>query len=178
MAATSTKRNALLRVLTAGVLSVLLVFISWALTRFVTPGVEVAHLVLPETSSWLPAERIEIAAIADFALWFAFVWSVQNLFAQLRTEVEGQGKTRYWMNPLRHASTLINAILCALPFSYYVVFGVSMFLNRGRRPESALSFVGAIALSLAVCASAICGVFASAVRFWPRSSAQSDPFRQ
>jgi hypothetical protein len=173
MAATSTKRNSFRRVLTTGVLSIPLVPISWALTQFATPGVVVAQLVSPETADWISTERIEIAAITDFAVWFAFIWSAENLWARFHAEVKEQSGTRDWVNPLRRGSTLVSAILCALPFSYYVVLGLSELLDRSRPLESAAFFTASAIVSLAVCTTAVSGLFAFAVRFSPRPKKQS-----
>jgi hypothetical protein len=51
---------------------------------------------------------------------------------------------------------------------------MAMLLNRGYMPESTLSLTPALALSLVVCAASICGLFAIAVRFWPRPTAPTD----
>jgi hypothetical protein len=160
------RRNKLLRALVTGVLAIVLVPISWAMTFAATPGgAFVAYTVSPRDDGF---GGIEIAAILDFTVWFAALWGVQTLWAQLHEQVQERGIDR--LVPIRpDASTLIGALLCSIPFAFYVVFVADIFLNRGRLPDSGLLFVGAVALSLAGCAIAVLGLFAAAVQFWPRS---------
>jgi hypothetical protein len=76
-----------------GLLSLLLVPVSWAIflsvTPIATPGFAVAHWVIsaqaPSFLGYL-SEGFEIAAIVDFVVWFGFVWGVQNLWTQLRED--------------------------------------------------------------------------------------------
>jgi hypothetical protein len=161
------RRNKLLRALVTGVLSIMLVPISWAVTFAATPGgAFVAYTVSPRDSG---LGGITIAAILDFTVWFAALWGVQTLWAHLHKQVRERGLER--VGPLRHdAGTLISALLCSIPFAFYVVFVADIILNRGRLPDSGLLFTGAVALSLAGCAIAVLGLFAAAVQFWPRSA--------
>jgi hypothetical protein len=172
------QRFSVLRVLATCALSLLLVFIAWAVTWGVTLGTEVMRRELfaqslpmgfgPPTFLGM-SEPFKVSALLDFMLWFAVVWGVQNLWIELHETVQ-EDKTKPWLNPMRRLSTPINAMLGSLPFSYYVVLGVAMVVNRGRLPESDSVFAGEIALSLAVCAAAVCALFALAVRFLPRSA--------
>jgi len=157
------------RVIATGVLSALVVPISWALTLFVTPGGYFAQFMVPQTSDWVLNQRIETAAAFDFALWFVFFWGLLGLWKQFREEVRKRGAAKRWVNPMRCARTPLNAVLCAFPFPFYVVFGVMVITNKGRMPDSAFLFVDGILISLVLCALLFCGLFAVAVRFWPAS---------
>jgi len=143
---------------------------------FGTFGFWVVHLeLLSQPDMQLPGgmtEGIEIASVVDFVTWFAALWGFQNLWAHLHTEVSEHGIVKHWTNPFRRASTLINATLCAFPFSYYAVL-CEKLLTRGRMPEAVLSLMEAIAPSLAMCALVVCVLYASAVRFWPRYADQT-----
>jgi hypothetical protein len=159
-----------------GLLSLLLVPASWAIllsvTPIATPGLAVAHLVASAQPSALLDlnEGFEIAAIVDFVVWFGFVWGVQNLWTELREERQATGIRRYWPNPVRRSGVWGGALLGAVPLSYYGVLGVaiSLKINTLRRPELFL-VVLSLTLSFAVCFAAICGLYAVAVRYSPKS---------
>jgi hypothetical protein len=146
-------------------LSIVLVAISWAVTFAATPGgAVVAYLVSPRDSGF---DGIKIAAVVDFTVWCAALWGVQTLWAQLHEQRLERGVDR--VGRIRcDVSTVVSAMLCSLPFSFYVVFVADMFLNRGRLPDSGFLFTGAVTLSLAACVIAVLGLFAAAVQFWPR----------
>jgi hypothetical protein len=164
-------RNNLLRVLAIGSLSAVMVFALWTVTPSVTPGFEIAYQLSPNKVSWIPSEHVASAAIVDFFVWFIALWGVHDLWDRVRMEAQVQGITRHWANPLRDFSTLFDAILCALPFPYYVVLSIAMLVNRGKLPGSTPALAAAIALSLIACSAVVCMLFAIAVRFWPRSNA-------
>jgi hypothetical protein len=159
------RQSKLLRVLVTGALSMVLVPISWALTFAATPGgAVVAYMVSPRDSGF---DGIKVAAVVDFTVWCAALWGVQTLWAQLHKQRLERGVDR--VGPIRcDVSTVVSAVLCSLPFSFYVVFVADIFLNRGRLPDSGFLFTGAITLSLATCVIAVLGLFAVAVQFWPR----------
>jgi hypothetical protein len=164
-----------LRAVMTGLLSLLLVPVSWAIflsvTPVATPGLAVAHLVASAQPSALLDlnEGFEIAAIVDFVVWFGFVWGVQNLCTQLGEERQASGITKHWRDPLRGPGVWVGALLCAIPLSYYAVLGVAVLvkLNTLRRPE--LFLVVSLTLSFAVCFAAICGLYAVSARYWPKS---------
>jgi hypothetical protein len=164
-----------LRAIMTGLLSLLLVPVSWAIflsiTPFATPGFTVAHWVATRPPSFVGDlnATFEIAAIVDFAVWFGLVWGVQNLCTQLGEERQASGITRHWRDPLRGPGVWFGALLCAIPLSYYAVLGVAVLvkLNTLRRPE--LFLVVSLTLSFAVCFAAICGLYAVAARYWPKS---------
>jgi|HubBroStandDraft_4_1064222.scaffolds.fasta_scaffold40326_2 hypothetical protein len=134
-----------------------LVPISWAVTLAGTPGFLFnAYLQGPAPQEY---DGFKIAAVVDFAVWFAALWGFQKLWAQLRAEIPEQ----------RHASPAVGALLSALPLSFYLAVEAAMVLNRGRLPDSGFFFLAAIVMSLAVCAVAISGLFALAVKCWRRS---------
>jgi hypothetical protein len=164
-----------LRAVITGLLSLLLVPVSWAIllsVTIVTPGFAVAHWVISaQPASYLGhlGEGLEIAAIVDFVVWFGLLWGVQNLWTQLGEERQASGITRHWPNPLRRSGVWGGALLCAVPLSYYSVLAaaISVKLNTLRRPE--LFLVVSLTLGFAVCFTAICGLYAVAVRYWPKS---------
>jgi hypothetical protein len=137
-----------------------------------TPGFAVAHWVISaQPASFLGylGEGLEIAGIIDFVVWFGLLWRVQNLWTQLGEERQATGITRHWPNPLRTSGVWVSAPLCAVPLSYYAVLAavISVELNTLGRPE--LFLVVSLTLSFAVCFTAICGLYARAVRYWPQS---------
>jgi hypothetical protein len=126
-------------------------------TLAVTPGFLVNwYLQGPAPQEY---DSFKIAAVVDFAVWFASLWGFQNLWTQLRTEIQEQ----------RHTSPVFGALLSALPFSFYVVIGAEMILNRGMALDSGFLFLAANCGSLAACTVAICGLFPLAVKCWPIS---------
>ena len=168
------RRAKLLRVLLTGALSAVLVFFSWVLTFFVTPGSRLANRVVSaHPSDFLGDlnEAVTIAAVVDFAVWFAALWGFQGLLSELRRMVRDQGASGEQSNSLWHSSAPRYAALCAVPLSFYVVIGMSRLWNRGGLLESDLRFATAIAFSLAACTTAICGLFVLAIRFRSGSSA-------
>jgi hypothetical protein len=158
-----------------GLFSLLLVPVSWAILLSVTiptPGFAVAHWVISaQPASFLGylGEGFEIAAIVDFVVWFGLLWGVQNLWTQLGEERQAGGITRHWLNPLRKPAVWGGALLCAVPLSYYAVLAaaISVKLNTLRRPE--LFLVVSLTLNFALCFAAICGLYAVAARYWPKS---------
>jgi hypothetical protein len=157
-----------------GLLSLLLVPVSWAIflsvTPNATPGLAVAHLAASAQPSALLDlnEGFEIAAIVDFVVWFGFVWGVQNLWTQLREERHAGGITGLWPNPLRKPGIWVGAPLCAVPLSYYAVLAAVISLKLNTLRWSELFFVVSLTLSFAVCFTAICGLYAVVVRYWPK----------
>jgi hypothetical protein len=157
------------RTIIASFASVVLTFISWVGAVYVTLGAEVAGRMDYEPILSNFGKRIKVAFAADCVAWFAMTWGTQGLWAQFRKDVREHSGKRQWVNPLRNVATLYNSTLCALPFSYYVVRGMVMLPNSGRMPKSDFWFIAAMAVGLAACALAICGLFAVAIRFWPDS---------
>ena len=152
------------RIVATGVLSALMVPVSWGLTLFATPGDYLGSLIVPATSAWISSGRMLTAAAVDFSLWFGFVWGLWGLWLQLR-QCRGDDAAKRWANPFRHTATLMSAALCALPFPFYIVLAV----DNGRMPGSVFVLMGGLVLALATCALAICGLFALVLRVWPEA---------
>src|SRR3984885_15487795 len=118
-----------------GLLSLLLVPVSWAIFLSVTiptPGFAVAHWVISaQPASFLGylGEGLEIAAIVDFVVWFGLLWGVQNLWTQIGEERQAGGITMHWPNPLRKPAVWGGALLCAVPLSYYAVLAAAISLK-------------------------------------------------
>jgi len=157
------------RAVTTGILSALMTPISWGVTLFATPGSYMARLLVPEGSEWISNESIETAAAIDFAIWFTFLWGLRGLWVQFCEAVRERGVVKQWVSPLRHTAVPVNAVLCALPLSYYVVFSIAVLFNKRMLPDSTSMFVGAILVSLVASVAAIIGLFTVTVRFWPES---------
>lgn len=157
------------KIVLTGALAALLVPVGWGLTRFSTLGCLFGSLFAdPNSGHWIQSEILEAAAIADFALWFAFVWGARGLWVQFRQSVKARGTTTHWINPLRHAAA--PAILCSLQLSFYVVFGLVLLLNL--KGLFANTWVWATMASLVACTLLICGLFLVAVKLWPASWAR------
>jgi hypothetical protein len=148
-------------ILVTGLLSVLLENAQFVLTPFITLGwwVEVRWGSLKSLGT--------ILGPVDFALWFAALLGVQNLWRRLHAEVEERARTKGWPHTLRSVGTWANAALCGLPFSYYLVFGVSILFNHSELLSSGFLFIEAMMLSLATCAGLIAFLFDIAVGLWP-----------
>jgi hypothetical protein len=166
----------LARFLVTGVLSMLLVPISWALTLFTTFGYAALLVVRSKqqfSSSMLGNlnEGIEISATVDFIVWFAALWGVQKLWACFRRENQVQGATSYWPNP-RNTSIWAGVALCALPFSYYLLLGLARVMLGGIS-WSQFSFIVDASVILTLCAAAIWVSLALAVRLSQRSASRN-----
>jgi hypothetical protein len=157
-----------LRVVATSVLSALMVGVSWSLTLFSSAGVFLAHFLLPDRSSWVSDEGFVTTAVIDFVLWFAFFWGAQGLWIQFRDRVRERSALKQGIRPLRHAAPAVSAVLCGIPLSFYLLLGRAIVANR-RMPDSAVSWIAELTVSLAACAVTIFGLFAIAVRFWPAS---------
>jgi hypothetical protein len=117
-----------------GLLSLLLVPLSWAIFLSVaipTPDLAVAHSVaVAQPSAMLNLnEGFEIAAIVDFVVWFGLVRGVENLWTQFSEERAASGITRHWPNPVRRSGIWRDALLCAVPLSYYAVLAAAISLK-------------------------------------------------
>ncbi len=134
-------------------LSVVLVPIYWLTAQFVTPGSVIANRIVnsqPESRGLEDlSERLNIVLVVDFAVWFAALWAGLNLWTEFNRELQEQGATRHWTNPL-HMRSIVDATLCALPLTSYLVIGVAKILNRKNLLESMLWFLSTVSLSLFV----------------------------
>lgn len=157
------------RVVTTGILSALIVPVLWGLTAFGTAGVYIARLAVPVGSEWVSSLVFETAAAMDFALSFMALWGVRGLWVQFKDEVRKRGTAKWRPSHLGQTAVPLNAVLCALLPSFYVVLGTAVLFNNGRLPHSMPLFVGGILVSLLACTAAIVGLFTVAVRFWPAS---------
>jgi hypothetical protein len=108
-------------------------------------------------------EGTEIAAVVDFAVWFAGLWGAMSIWAQARMELAERDTIGHWSNPLRLSRLLVSTTLCAVPFSYYALLGVMVLWNHSRLPESATVFAGSMVLSLAACSAVIDALYALVV---------------
>ncbi len=150
------------KVVLTGALAALLVPLGWAITRFVTLGTLFAVFFLDPNLN----ERLEAAAIADFVLWFAFVWGARGLWIQFRHSVKARGA--HWAIPLRHAAASV--VLFSLQLSFYGVFGLASLPKvKGLAVET---WFWATTVSLIVCVLVICCLFLLAVRLCPASWAR------
>ena len=154
------------RVVLTGALAALLVPVGWGVARFWSLGCLLGSFFSdPNSGQWIQSEVFDAAAIADFALWFAFVWGAQGLWIQFRQSVRARGTEAHWINPLRHAA--VSAILFSLQLSYYVVFGLALLSKvKGLHTET---WLWATVVSLVICTFLICGLFLLAVKLWPTS---------
>jgi hypothetical protein len=155
------------------VLSLMLVPFLWAFAEFVTPGFGVARLVLPaEAQSFLGnlGPGLRTAAIVDFAVWFGTIWGGRELWTRFREERRARGSVGHWPNLLRSPGVSVGAMLFAVPWSYYVVVAAAVLFNHGRLVDWAPMVVGFFLSSFAACFLVVCGLYALAVRYWPRST--------
>lgn len=153
-------------VFATGLVSFALMIVQWMLASFITLGTWTEARWGSHSLKSLGVVFVPV----DFLLWFASLWGVQNLWRRLHAEVEERERTKTWPHTLRSVGTWANAALCALPFSYYVVFGVTILFNQGGPPWAVSSFIGAMLISLAACAGMISLLFDIAVRVWPARS--------
>ena len=156
-------RSKWFRAIVLGVVSALLVPISWALTLFVTPGSAVVHFWLStQPSSFLGHlnEGVAIAAAVDFAVWFGSLWGAYGLWIRLRSEMRDPNTTGNSCSPSSlNVGTLGRVTLFAVPFSYYLLLGGMVLWNHSRLPEPAALFLVAMVLSVVICGVAVTGVY-------------------
>jgi hypothetical protein len=156
------------RSLIAAAISILLVAFCWFLTHFVSLGTELARrMLVANSSSWLPSERLEVAAILDFASFFGGVWAAKNLWDWFHKQVRTSAGTKQSSNSLCDSSVALDVALAALPFSYYVVLSGVVLFARGRMPESTLVFLSYLVVGWLICTIAISALLVGTSRFWP-----------
>jgi hypothetical protein len=115
----------------ATALATVLAPISRAWARLLTPGFLIADKV-PEPqrlSLGLISAIMEIAAVVDFAIWFAALWGVQDLWFHLREELEERASA-VGSNLPRDPAILPGATLVALPLSIYFMLGFASFRRQ------------------------------------------------
>ena len=163
-------KNIMLRIFVLSMISTVLVPIYWLTAQFLTPGAVIANRIVasqPERGGLEDvSEGINIALLVDFAVWFAALWAGLNLWTEFTRELQEQGAGKRWINPLRQTRSVVEAALCALPLSFYLV--VVARISKGAKIPSRIWFLSTISLSLTLCTAGICGLFVIAVRFWPR----------
>jgi hypothetical protein len=161
------------RIAVTGVLSLLLVPISWGLTLFTTLGYAALLIVRSKQPSFMGNlnEGIEIAASVDFIVWFAGLWGVQELWASFRQKNRVQDTTSHWLNP-RNTSLWAGVALCVLPFSYYLLLGLARLMLGGISWSQFLFVIGA-SMILTLCAAATWAFCALAVRYSRRSASRN-----
>jgi hypothetical protein len=148
-------------------LSLLLVPAVWTVTLFVTPGTAVGRMATSSSSLGSLGYALKTAAIVDFIVWFGTIWGGREMWIHFR-ERQARGSVGHWPN-LLNSGVLVGAMLLAVPSSYYVVIVAQLLLKHGL-PDWTPMVVGAYALSFAACFSLIFGLYALAVRYWPRSA--------
>lgn len=159
-------RPTALRFLVFGALSILLMVIQFLVLAPLSPGYAVAQMVVAnKPPSFLGdlGEAVGVAAIVDFMVWFVFLWGMQ-----LRERVRTQGVARHWINPLKPISTPITATLCAVPLSYYLLLAKARLIAGGLVATQS-EVIASTALSLVICATAICVLYSVFGRFWTNS---------
>jgi hypothetical protein len=152
------RRNKLLRALAIAAALVVLVPISWPLLRFGTLGVAAVHYAISPQYPSL-GEGLKIAAITDFAVYFAGIWGLWELWARSREENRKPSNAGNQLDRAASIGTVAYAILCAIPMSYYPVLGAAILFNGRRLPEHLSTFSLEMALSLTACSATIVALY-------------------
>jgi hypothetical protein len=150
-----------------------LVGILWTATLFTTPGFLVANRVISaEPPSFLGhiGEGFEISAFVDFAVFFMALWGVRFLWVEFGRQRRRGGSRIQQLSSPRKADLVISCFMCALPMSFYVVFGLALLFNRGRLPQTTIWLVIVIALGWITSSAAIFGAFALAMKWQSRTA--------
>jgi len=146
--------------------SVLIAILVEFLTGWSTPGQLVAQYIVQPHGLESIGPIFFTALAIDSALCLGIMLGMFVLGKVWNGVPEAKGKrgaATNWSNPQRTA-TITGAALCALPFSYYVVLGVAVSLNRGYFPASTWTRIGAFGVSFVACVIAIYVSFAVAVK--------------